>query len=86
MCAHVCAIHYLPLWPVILGEDGIICVHRSICHQHNGLAALTTPPSLVELEIERGVVVEGLRQVNKNKISLHSKWKNNLSHRTTCIF
>lgn len=62
MCVHVCAIHYLPLWPVILGEDGIVSVHCSVCHQHNGLATLTTPPCLIELEIERGGVVRGYQR------------------------
>lgn len=46
-------IHYLPLWPVVLGKNGIICIHRSICHQHNGLATLTASPRLIELEVER---------------------------------
>lgn len=73
ICVFVCLIHYLSIWPVVLGEDGVICVHCPICHQHNGLATLTTPPGLVELELrrERGT----LMQVNKkqNEASLKLK-------------
>lgn len=46
-------LHYLPVWPVILGKDGVVRVHGPICHQHNGLAAVAAPPSLIELETER---------------------------------
>lgn len=53
-CVCLCLlIHYLPLWPVILGEDGIVCIHCPICHQHNSLATLAAPPSLIELDIGR---------------------------------
>lgn len=47
------SLHYLPVWPVILGKDGVVCVHCPICHQHNGLAAVAAPPSLIELETDR---------------------------------
>lgn len=53
LCAFVLFIHYLPLWPIILGKDGVVCVHCPICHQHNGLAADAAPPSLIELETDR---------------------------------
>ncbi|TNN82371.1 hypothetical protein EYF80_007492 [Liparis tanakae] len=38
---------------VVLGKDGIISVHCTVRHQHNGLATFTTPPCLVELERRR---------------------------------
>lgn len=53
MCAFVLFIHHLPLWPIILGKDGVVCVHCPICHQHNGLAAVAAPPGLIELETDR---------------------------------
>lgn len=65
MCAFVHLIHYLPLWPVILGKDGIVRFHCPICHQHNGLATLTSPPSLIKLERER----ERQRELTKAKQS-----------------
>lgn len=46
-------LHYLPLWPVILLKDSIICIDCAICHQHYSLATLTAPPSLIKLETER---------------------------------
>lgn len=91
----VCLIHYLPLWPVILGKDGIICVHCPICHQHNGLATLTTPPSLVELETEteRGGVTSGeqkqtkiLFHPNRNLTSLKSTFFNHLPNVSSSFF
>lgn len=49
MCVLVHFTLYLSVWPVILGKDGIIRVHCTICHQHNGLTTITTPSSLIEL-------------------------------------
>lgn len=60
-------VHYLPLWPVVFVKDGIIGIDRSIRHQHNGLATLTAPPCLVELEGEEKQSFTEYLNLNKEK-------------------
>lgn len=76
----VCVKHYLPIWPVKLGKDSIICIDCPICHQHYGLAALTAPPGLVELDIKKKKKKRvSLVQIRKmlNKFVCHIAWLHN---------
>lgn len=47
------SVTYLSVWPIVLFKNGVIGVRCTISDQHNGLAAETSSPTLIELKMDK---------------------------------